>query len=406
MTDRAQTALKATGMDEAPVASLERDDALFVLTARTLLFQDSGGTRRVTLRDLTRIHSDQEGTLRVETPAGTALTASLLGFDAARVQAFFAQVRDTTARAKQEATSPLPTGAEKTFGTPSAPSSSAAPAQATSASQPSASQPPATPAGASAVAGVPVATSSVSVPARPAPIPEPTRAVPTIVIGDSSEEAGAEEARVEEAGADAPASRPVARTITAPPSLTKSAPTPASASAPVAPAPVSAAAQSSAPVSPPVVISSSGFSPSNTRPPAAPAPVAVTPVTLPTTAPVAAPATRSQPPTPASAAPSSLPVAIKTLPTRTSSPSLAGLSAQADTVEALVSRLRILGVVLGVAAIALAFFLFKADQPLTGLWTLIAGGVGAIALLAVADLARLLVAIARATGAGGPDDNQ
>lgn len=400
MTDRAQTALKATGMDEAPVASLERDDALFVLTARTLLFQDSGGTRRVTLRDLTRIHSDQEGTLRVETPAGTALTASLLGFDAARVQAFFAQVRDTTARAKQEATSPLPTGAEKTFGTPSAPSSSAAPAQATSASQP-----PATPAGASAVAGVPVATSSVSVPARPAPIPEPTRAVPTIVIGDSSEEAGAEEARADETGADAPASRPVARTITAPPSLTKSAPTPASASAPVAPAPVSAA-QSSAPVSPPVVISSSGFSPSNTRPPAAPAPVAATPVTLPTTAPVAAPATRSQPPTPASAAPSSLPVAIKTLPTRTSSPSLAGLSAQADTVEALVSRLRILGVVLGVAAIALAFFLFKADQPLTGLWTLIAGGVGAIALLAVADLARLLVAIARATGAGGPDDNQ
>lgn len=69
--------------------------------------------------------------------------------------------------------------------------------------------------------------------------------------------------------------------------------------------------------------------------------------------------------------------------------------------EALVSRLRILGVVLGVSAIALAFFLFTAGQGLSGIWTLIAGGVGGISLLTLAELARLLVGIARATGNGG-----
>ncbi|WP_029484652.1 hypothetical protein [Deinococcus marmoris] len=97
--------------------SLEREDALFVLTDDMLVYQDGGGTRRVTLRDLTRIHSDQAGLLRVETPAGTALTASLLGFDVGQVQSFFKGVRSATARAKDLPDSPTPAlGGAKTFG--------------------------------------------------------------------------------------------------------------------------------------------------------------------------------------------------------------------------------------------------------------------------------------------------
>lgn len=388
MTDRAQSALKATGMDETPLASLEKDDALFALTAQTLLFQDGGGTRRVTLRDLTRIHSDQEGMLRVETPAGTALTASLLGFDAARVQAFFAHVRDTTARAKQQAAAPLPTsslpsGGEKTF-----------------------VNAPATPA--IAVAPPPVA------PEFPKPTrskPEPRTAPPTIVIGDS-------EAGDEEAGADAPAASPVTRTVVSPapstpaPNLTK--PTAASAAAPVPPTHTTPPPTTPAPTSQPVVISSSGFSPSSTRPTvpygsgtASPAAAAATPAPKAAAPKVAAPTVAAPTPPVAAAptptAPALQPTAIKTLPTR--SASVSGLYAQADAVEALVSRLRILGVVLGVSAIALAFFLFTAGQGLSGIWTLIAGGVGGIALLTLAELARLLVGIARATGNGGGSDN-
>lgn len=297
-SERAVQALQTIGMTASPLTSLERDEALFVLTADTLLFQDGDGTRRVTLRDLTRIHSDQEGTLRVETPAGTALTASLLGFDPAQVQAFFGQVRDATAQAKERA-----------------------------AAQEAAQAAEVTPE-----------------PAAPTPAPEPTP-VPT----------------------PAPAPSP--------------APTPAPA--PVH-TPVSAA---------PVVISSSGFSPSRTpdltkspaspRSEVAPAPApAPAPVPMPTAAPAAAPASAG-------------------VPLRGAASAVAALTRQADLVDSLTGRLRVLGAVLFVTSVALAFFQFSGGEQLVALWTLLAGGVGTIALMALADIARLLVALARASGTSG-----
>ena len=297
-SERAVQALQTIGMTASPLTSLERDEALFVLTADTLLFQDGDGTRRVTLRDLTRIHSDQEGTLRVETPAGTALTASLLGFDPAQVQAFFGQVRDATAQAKERA-----------------------------AAQEAAQAAEVTPE-----------------PAAPTPAPEPTP-VPT----------------------PAPAPSP--------------APTPAPA--PVH-TPVSAA---------PVVISSSGFSPSRTpdltkspaspRSEVAPAPApAPAPVPMPTAAPAAAPASAG-------------------VPLRGAASAVAALTRQADLVDSLTGRLRVLGAVLFVTSVALAFFQCSGGEQLVALWTLLAGGVGTIALMALADIARLLVALARASGTSG-----
>jgi hypothetical protein len=390
MTDRAQSALKAIGMTETPLASLEKDDALFALTAQTLLFQDDSGTRRVTLRDLTRIHSDQEGMLRVETPAGTALTASLLGFDAARVQAFFAQVRDTTARAKQQAAAAQPTSGEQTV-----------PVTATSATA-TPSPVPVSPPPAMPVAPAPVAPHTQRPePPKPEAQPEVRKTPPTIVIGDSEDD---------NADAGAPAVAPITRPVVSPAAVSPAPNTPAPSLTKPAPAPATPQPQTSQPV----VISSSGFSPSSARPtvpygsgtasPAASAPAAQSAATQS----AATPAPKvAAPPAPVAAVPapsasSIQPTAIKILPTR--SASVSGLYAQADAVEALVSRLRILGVVLGVSAIALAFFLFRADQQLSGIWTLIAGGVGGISLLAVAELARLLVAIARATGsAGNPD---
>lgn len=300
-SERAVQALQTIGMTASPLTSLERDEALFVLTADTLLFQDSDGTRRVTLRDLTRIHSDQEGTLRVETPAGTALTASLLGFDPAQVQAFFGQVRDATAQAKERV--------------------AAQEAAAETTPEPAArSAPQATPTPAPAPTPVPV----------PAPAPAPT-----------------------------PAPAPVHT-------------------------PVSAA---------PVVISSSGFSPSRTpdltkspaspRSEVAPAPApAPAPVPMPTAAPAAAPASAG-------------------VPLRGAASAVAALTRQADLVDSLTGRLRVLGAVLFVASVALAFFQFSGGEQLVALWTLLAGGVGTIALMALADIARLLVALARASGTSG-----
>ncbi|ABF45687.1 hypothetical protein Dgeo_1392 [Deinococcus geothermalis DSM 11300] len=283
MNDRVLSALRGLGIEAAPSAVLEQGDAFFALLDEMLVYQDQNGTRRVTLRDLTRIHSDHNGLLRVETPAGTALTASLLGFDPGQVQHFFAQVRDATARAKNLPAAPLPApGGHKTFG----------------------------------------GRSKSVAPPPPAPAPSST-----VVIGAAPETPQRKETPGERLAVPSAPSAPAAE--------------------PAPKVPQSAAEAGSAPV---------------------PAPAAVPAE--------AAPATRV-----ASAEAESI---------------LAGLAARANAVSGLVSRLQLLAVVLGLAAVGLAFFQYRAGAGLNGLWTLIAGGVGCIALLAFADVTRLLVSLARA----------
>ncbi|GGM13072.1 hypothetical protein [Deinococcus aerophilus] len=317
-SERAQSALKASGIHAQALTSLERDDALFVLTGDMLVYQDDGGTRRVTLRDLTRIHSDQEGLLRVETPAGTALTASLLGFDVAQVQDFFKGVRDATARAKDLSPSPTPTvGGAKTFG-----SAPAAPPEPATSSQADPSTPPA-----------------------PAP---------AVQDGRSPDQ--------------------------------------------------------------PVVISSSSFSPGPVRKPAAeaarPTPGKVvalgkgTPA-MPKGAPDGVPSSRAEPQGSPSAAvtppaPEATEAEAEAQPDHAEGTALSAvasetaLARQTAVVEGFSGRLRVLGAVLFVAAVLLAFFQFTGGEPLAALWTALAGGVGTIALLALAEIGRLLSLMARA----------
>lgn len=321
-SDRAAQTLRDLGLTDAPLSALEREDALFVLTPDTLLYQDAGGTRRVTLRDLTRIHSDQEGTLRVETPAGTALTASLLGFDPGAVQTFFGGVRDATARAKEQPTSPLPrAGAAKTFAPAPTPTPAATPAPGP-------------------------AAETKRPESRPAPAPEPQ--------------------------------------VIQSPVHAEPAPTPA----PVQP-PAPAPATHERPAPTPVVISSSAFSP--TRPePKGPEPRGpeLTKTQDPRPAPApSAPVTTPAPPVPAPAL-------------RGSAGAAATLARQTDLASGLPGRLRVLGAVLFVGAVVLAIFQFTGGERLAGLWTLLAGGVGTIALVSLADIARLLVSLARALDAG------
>ncbi|GGR94687.1 hypothetical protein [Deinococcus sedimenti] len=318
-SDRAAQTLRDLGLTDAPLSALEREDALFVLTPETLLFQDAGGTRRVTLRDLTRIHSDQEGTLRVETPAGTALSASLLGFDPGAVQAFFGGVRDATARAKEQPASPLPqAGAAKTF----------APAPLNAAPVAPAAAEPVTP--------------------RPDPTPAP-QARPATPLNP------------------APAVTPAATLLTLNPG--PATPAPEVTSAPERPAAT------------PVVISSSAFSPN--RPELKGPDLTKAPEARPAPAPSA-----------------SVPAAVATPALRGSAGAAAALARQADLASGLPGRLRVLGVVLFLGAVALAFFQFTGGERYAGLWTLLAGGVGTIALVSLAEIARLLVSLAHAVGDG------
>ncbi|GHF88592.1 hypothetical protein GCM10017782_27250 [Deinococcus ficus] len=369
VSQRAAGVLRAVGLTESPVSALEREDALFVLTPDTLLYQDAGGTRRVTLRDLTRIHSDAEGTLRVETPAGTALSASLVGFDPARLQGFFNEVRDVTRRAK-EAAAP-----------------GASPAQAA----PQRAAPP---------AAAPL-TQERTVP-RPAPVaPQPTTSAPArpepIVLGDDPAPT--------EAG-----STPPPRPLHQP----RYVPGPAAAVTPVTPRPEAEETDDLA-----------DLAPTPTRPaptPAAPPasaqaplrevtvvrtePVVSRPATPGETArsllsPAAAPSPAVVPPQPDLA-----PVVGNDLPAPAPAPAVratvACLGGQAELVAGWAGRLRVLGGVMFVATLALAVVQFTQGAPLAGLWTAIAGGIAGIALLAVADLARLLAGLARAlTGETG-----
>ncbi|EYB68388.1 hypothetical protein DEIPH_ctg025orf0278 [Deinococcus phoenicis] len=339
MTERVLAALKGLGIGTPPTAVLERGEAFFALLGEMLVYQDQNGTRRVTLRDLTRIHSDQEGLLRVETPAGTALTASLVGFDPAQVQGFFAQVRDATAKAKNLPSAPLPVpGGHKTFG-----------------SMPRTGTPPGGP------------SRSPGAAASDPPSPGTT----TVVLG--ADPAPTQETPVKKAPEERPAAASAQNT---------SARTPA-----ISPRPGTVREVRGTPGVP----SPQPGSPTPARTPASTAPE---PETQP---PLTAPSTASGPAVsvPAEPAPATRVAAAGT------ESLLAGLAVRAGAVSGLVSRLQLLGVVLGLAAVGLAVFQFLGGAPLNGLWTLIAGGVGCIALLAFADVTRLIVALARAVADGG-----
>lgn len=386
MTGRVDMLMQAAGLRENVLGSLERGDALFVLTQQTLLFQDSGGTRRVTLRDMRRIHSDQDGLLRVETPAGTALTASLLGFDPVAVQNFFKQVKDATARAKEqpETSTLTPTAATPSAATPpqapptppAAPKvvlpgnsggvntgsvpASTAPAPMTQAMP--AATPPAPP------ASSPAAAPTASFPPRPAaPTPVPSSPAPAPTAPPTSGGLGL----------SAPASltpAPKAPSLQAPAFQPTVRETP-----PQEPAvkPTVKAVRTPAVIADPEVAPPLTALPPEPERPAAPSPAAPS-----------KPAT-TQPPVVAARVPQS------------AAGTLASLAAYASAVAAWTGRLRFMSVVMLIAALALAYLQFDKGLGLNAVWVLIAGGMSAVGLWALGDLVRLIVSLAQAVSAEG-----
>ncbi len=358
MSERSDQILKSSGLPDPSMAVLERGDALFVLTASTLLYHDESGTRRVTLRDLARIHSDQEGTLRVETPAGTALSASLVGFDPAEVQTFFRQVRDVTAQAKQGPAASVPASVAPTPA--AAAPAAAAPAPSASEARPAPATPPAPAERPPTVTGpaFPAATKPAATP------PPPPRR-------QASAAPAAQPTGSQSAGGPSPASQPAAQKQGGqkPPAPRPAAPQPSAAPASGSPGKAGAAPSSPLPV------------------PSGPAPVVVT-AAVPTPVAGAAPESPAAPETPA-------------LPVPTLTGTRADLLAQAGAVAGLGGRLRLLAVILMLAALGLAYFLYTAEtpQPLNALWVIIAGGVGAVALTVLASLTRLLATMAQVVGA-------
>lgn len=402
MNDRILGALQRVGVQDSPVASLDHDQQFFALTAQTLLYQgsDSGTLHQVKLREISRIHSDHQGTLRVEAPSGTAITASLLGFDPNRVQRFFQTVRDTTARAKQLPASPLPTApgssGAKTFSpaspAPVAPApggpnlSPSNPAPASAAPKPAATPAPADPAPVSPVpsdpakpivigdgpeaprvvnlgappAGLGASASPAAAPAQPTP-PKPELSKPEAV---RPEPVRIEPIRVE-------ASKPVS--VSASPTFNQ----PRDAGTPKASTPAPSLPPTRLPVSTPVKPAS----------PASSSPV--------TSSPIASNLVTSGPATSQTSDPVALPAPTTALERSLQSSSLVR---SAQTVGGLSLTVRILSIVLVLGALGMGYFLWRQGRAsqIPALWTVTMGIVTAVALNVLAEVLRLLSALGQA----------
>ncbi|MDV6375647.1 hypothetical protein [Deinococcus arenicola] len=407
-TERARTALKASAIDQSPLLSLEREDALFVLTDETLVYQDGGGTRRVTLRDLTRIHSDQAGLLRVETPAGTALTASLLGFDVGQVQSFFKEVRGATARSKDQPSSPLPTvGGAKTFGSAPTPHADTSASSANSFTD-------------TAHPGSTAQTDDTS------PASEDTE-------GTGTHSAGSRAEKTVSIMSTTPPERTASSTDSDLPEASTTEPERGSSGVGALAGKAVAAASglfrgnAAQNESPPAESDAndtgkSGKPDLREKKPRVPVNSRtalfnrLTPRTIvkipsedtedaPQPQPMgdrSAANVRGEAAEPADgeSAPSvtAPPVTAPPVTALSRAAASTALARQAGAVGDLAGRLKLLAVVLFVGALLLALFQFMGGQPLAGIWTLLSGGVGAIALLALGEMSALLALIARVPG--------
>ena len=390
MSQRAEAVLNASGVRGPALASLEGGSGLFALTGEHLIFHDGHGTRRVTLRDLSRIHSDAEGTLRVETPAGVAMSASLIGFDGDAVQQFFGQVRDVTANIK--ALTPPPLTPPSPTSAPSAPAQAPVDTPAPRRSEdvaPSRAEEP----GASSPAPRPAPTPRAESARAPAPDPSPdpeqgvsvtavrrpesetqrfSSPAPRITVNRSGQReqlaADARSPRENGLGLSGAVGSGLGRNLPPPGSVeiravrhpTSGQPAPAPAS--TAPSgPVLGEQHIVAAPQPPVVQADVSEYEAVPHAPEAHT-VAVAPV---------------------SPAPPHVP------PTEPLNYTSRDLGTQAGRVRGVPGRLRLLAGVLVIGAIVTALLMFGNAQRLLALWVLIAGVVGAIALLSVAELAQL-----------------
>ncbi|WP_161882921.1 hypothetical protein [Deinococcus alpinitundrae] len=370
MNDRILGALKAVGINDSPLASLDHEQQFFALTPTLLLYQaadPASPLKQVTLRDISRIHSDHQGTLRVETGGGTSITASLLGFDPNRVQRFFQTVRDTTARAKQQPTSPLPSVGSKMF----SPAPTTASPPVTVPPTPASTQPPAAP-----TLGTPLGM-------------QPTQAAtPTgpIVLGKETPAETPPESGPRVVKIGGPQSSPVQPSPTQPGSATP-------------PKPSSIRIEATPPVSV-----------------GAPSPTNATFGKPPETAKPQAPRVESVKPEPAKSQPNKdQPASAQ--PTTAKSPAVdapqplmyeqpantARLSRLAKSVGGLRWTVRVLALVLVLGALGMGYVLWQQGKSsqIPALWTVTIGVVTAVALLVLAELLKLISALGEAVARQG-----
>ena len=419
MNDRILDALVAAGIDTTPLSLLDHASAqtstFFALYDQELVYLESGKSSRVALRDVTRIHSDREGVLRVETSAHTAVTASLLGYDPGRVQTFFQQVRDVTARSKELPVLPLSSKPAESASSAGLPGFGKPAASLSSTSMPGVSAYTPSPESVTVPPAAPVVIAPVAQPVSGQPAPaQSSPAQPT--PADPTPAQPAATSQMPTPAQDAVGENVPGVTLTAPPTPVTSGPSSSALPSPAVPAPGAAfmpagAIRAAVPRPEPVIISSmppvsalpafQERAGERNRQAIRAAPVAEAVVSQSTGQLTRVQSTKTQV---SEVRTAELPVVAHTQGPLVSVPAAsagqdAGLRSEllrrADSVGALASTVGLLAVVLGLAALALAFFQWSGNASLSAIWTLLTGGVGTVALLAFAEALRLLSALAR-----------
>ena len=430
MNDRILDALVAAGIDTSPLSLLDHASAqtstFFALYDQELVYLEGTKSSRVALRDVTRIHSDREGMLRVETSAQTAVTASLLGYDPGRVQTFFQQVRDVTARAKELPVVPLSSKPADSAPGTALPGSSLPGVGKPDLDKPapSLSNPSLSSSSMPGVSAYTPASGPVTVPPA-SPVVSAPVAQPALTKANPVQSAPVQSAPVQPAAASqmpTPAQDAVGENA---PGVTLTAPSPSASGV------SSAVLPSGPPPAHPTAAPGAALMPAGAIRAAVPRPEPVIISSMPPVSALpafqeragernrqairAAPVAEVSPSMPSAGTQTTktqvsdvrtadLPAAAHTQgPLVSVSAASAGQDAdlrsellrRADSVGALARTVGLLAVVLGLAALALAFFQWSGNASLSAIWTLLTGGVGTVALLSFAEALRLLSALAR-----------
>ncbi|AFZ66113.1 hypothetical protein [Deinococcus peraridilitoris] len=366
MNDQVLQTLRAAGFDVRPTATLDREGAFFALTEDMLFYLEGQKASSVSLRDITRIHSDGDGILRVKAGNSTIITAPLVGFEVARVQHFFAEVRHATARAK---TLPPPpaltgTGAWKTGWNATAPDTSG-----------SLQTSPAVPA---AVAASPAPADELHASGAATPLrvrevvipPTASSAEREPTLAKSPDLATSRRAETGQNPAAAPGADVKTRSTTAPIEAVRVIPSRPETTLPAVTAPTAAGVPGRDPVrisSAPVSAVPSTVATAASATPAAPQQENTAPVTTPVAAPVGAPRASS------------------------GHNSHTGVG---HPLQRFVPTLRLLAILMGVTGAGVGLLEWRAGAPLSGLWTIGVGVVGAIALFVFGEVVRTVAYLA------------
>jgi hypothetical protein len=101
MIESIDVRLREIGISDTNVQNrLDGKDKALVVTDQDVVYIDSNGLQRSTLRFVTKVITDKTGSLTIRSSSGPAIEGSIRGFDVTELKVFFEGVKASIARAK------------------------------------------------------------------------------------------------------------------------------------------------------------------------------------------------------------------------------------------------------------------------------------------------------------------